>query len=1070
MPSFQYLKKGCPICQGDRTDCRQSIETDLIFCLSNNSVRGYKAVGNDSHGFTMYAVDGGEGFSKEIINTKRVSMRRKQEERKEFNRQGMLTAEQRSENWGAIAEQLTLNDRHRFDLLSRGLSKSAIEGIGFISASDNQRLETKVSNRMAGVAHDGKGLINRAGMIIPVRNNHQQTIGWQIKTDDSSNGKYVWSAPVQVNRRELSVHTKEEFELPLQFAFKAASRVVGLCEGTLKPLIASDRHNVTFIGASGGNFASSPQLLKSYLVDACESAATDTVVIYPDAGSLSNPNVANQLNKTISTCTNLGYRVLIADWGQLLDKSFPDIDELASLTTVTYLTPAQLKRVADGQDVTFTASLHGGDEEIIERIPAKLAQTVSELQDKVGRELMIVEKQSIKPYTPGCLPDYYVGNASQVRWEIKSEQRIYFYQEAIKKGYPTILDNSAPGTGKSYSVARLSNQFLSGEPGHLWYLSKSSRNPTTAGVEQLYTELPVRNNGFDYDETKLTPLGYPQRRLKKAEDGRKEGNCHLTAAFQSARAKGLSLDLCSKCPFARDCKTKDGDGFGYKHQMSQAMVDGNLRANPKSLVDSMIKAGAIAIVDEPSQALEATTEWKLSVNEVMRTARWLLNLDLYSPIAHDIWVLIKELAAFSMRVSKSNYGFETTEIVKGLPPVGDLTEHLAWVDARQQELEQELSEKRNNSNSINVVPTQWVRAFLEAVSTGYGALNVHNDTITIVTPNARLRSVLEAFRSVIYQDATLSVTKLGLMLDVPTDNILVCEVVDSSSDNLEFVQVTGLGNGSINRTAKQQENLDALQEILSQKHRDLGAIDWKRHAKPGELIFFSDARGSNAFESKSALMLKGVPYPNVSAIANECACYYGAGQRTATQLIYDDALVGELIQAFGRLRANQKHGQKLTIYFASDLNLSFLTNLGYKVTQTPAIAFSKKIASRSQLALSAISKAFKQLGECNISEMAAYLGKSASAISQATKRFGGWKSLSKLLSILMSAPILEAGDRKIEVSDVSIEALLNELSNQPDLVKQLPKLLKASNKIQLVFKIISLLPASVQNQFLAAQG
>lgn len=1072
MPQFAYLKLSCPICNGARKDCRQSLETDLIFCLSNNQApQGYKHVGHDSHSFGMYAVAAEDssavGFSRDVQNAKFVSMRRKLELAQESNRKGMLDAAGRDENWKAIAKQLKLEDRHKYDLIGRGLSAEAIAHFGFKSVERNHPLDYKVNNKQAGINQAGNGMITKAGYLVPISNNHSQVIGWQVKTDDSSNGKYVWAAPVTVNKKELSAHTKEEFELPLQMAYQVESKVVGLCEGTLKPLVASHRHNLTMIGSSGGNFASSSKLLKQYLADACEAACTDTVTIFPDSGSLSNPNVAKQLEKTVKTVESFGYRVLIASWGQLLDKSFPDIDELASLATVAYVTPAQVKRIADGQEVSFFPNLMTEEaEELLEKMPQALAQTAAELEDKVGRDLLVVEKQEIKKYKQGCLPEYSVGDAGATRWEITPNQRIYFYQEAIKKGYPIVLDNSAPGTGKSYSVARLSNQFLSGDPGHLWYLSKQSRNPSTAGVEQMFNELPVRNNGFDYDEHKTTPLGYPQRKAKKAEYERKEGNCHYTAAFQSARSKGISVDLCKKCPFKKDCGNASGDGYGYRHEMREAMINANLRANPKSLVETMIKGGAIAIVDEPSQALDATTEWKLSINEVLRTARWLLNLDMYSMVAQEIWMLVKRLTGFCAGVSPSGYGFETSEIVKDLNVKNDLTEHINWVDQKTAELEEELATGKNTVNSISVIPTQWVRAFLETLQNGYGAINVHNDTITIVTPNTRLRDTLGAFRSVIYQDATLSVTKLGLMLDKPTDSILVCEVSDTSSENLEFVQITGLGNGSVKRSDIQQSKLDLLQKKLTERHSELGAIDWKRHAKPGELIFFSDARGSNAFESKSALLIKGVPYPNVTAVSNECACYYGIGQKTATQLIYDDSLVGELIQAFGRIRANQKPGQKLTIYFASDLNLSFLSNQGYKVTKVPAIEFSKSIATRSQLALRALTQGFKELGNCeSISTMASHLGKSAASISQVTKRFGGWKPLSKLLSVLLSAPLTVGGDRKMKVSESNVESLLTELSQQSDLIKNLPQVIRSSNRIDLIFKVISLLPVSAQARF-----
>ena len=87
------------------------------------------------------------------------------------------------------------------------------------------------------------------------------------------------------------------------------------------------------LGASGGLFASSPQLLKAYLTKASNILHTKSVLLFPDAGAVRNPLVLKQYKRTIDLIQSLGFNVAtaklavgIAWWGQV-DKSHPDPDE-----------------------------------------------------------------------------------------------------------------------------------------------------------------------------------------------------------------------------------------------------------------------------------------------------------------------------------------------------------------------------------------------------------------------------------------------------------------------------------------------------------------------------------------------------------------------------------------------------------------------------------------------------------------------------------------------------------------------------------------------------------------------
>ena len=54
--TFLYLKRSCPICGGERRDCRENSETQVIHCRSGNEApEGFSFLGLDGIGFGMYA-------------------------------------------------------------------------------------------------------------------------------------------------------------------------------------------------------------------------------------------------------------------------------------------------------------------------------------------------------------------------------------------------------------------------------------------------------------------------------------------------------------------------------------------------------------------------------------------------------------------------------------------------------------------------------------------------------------------------------------------------------------------------------------------------------------------------------------------------------------------------------------------------------------------------------------------------------------------------------------------------------------------------------------------------------
>jgi hypothetical protein len=101
----------------------------------------------------------------------------------------------------------------------------------------------------------------------------------------------------------------------------AEAGVAYLAEGTLKPKLAALLHDEYFIGASSGNFASSPIQVRSALI------GYHTVVITVDGGDAINSHRITHWERQAIFLIELGLKVKFAWWGQV-NKDNNDVDEI----------------------------------------------------------------------------------------------------------------------------------------------------------------------------------------------------------------------------------------------------------------------------------------------------------------------------------------------------------------------------------------------------------------------------------------------------------------------------------------------------------------------------------------------------------------------------------------------------------------------------------------------------------------------------------------------------------------------------------------------------------------------
>ena len=325
----------CPVCNGERHDCRQKLETNLIHCRSlEANPLDYIYRGQDTWGFNLWAYKpDAEEWADERRQEWQLEQQRKralkeQQEREKLKK--LLPIQERDQIIRSILDQLTLSDRHREILKNRGFTDTQIDEAGYRSVKQWQKLTNPVSNRLSGVKWDGNSLINHTdGILIPVPNEDGLYTHLRVNdlTPDTTHKYY----PLSSAKRGVKYHLASgEQPVAVYLPDKPSEKqIIGFTEGLeYKPLLASSNVGIPIIGASGGNFASSRRAIEAAIATIKAKYGWEDqtqYILYADAGSIINSNVALQYQKLGEIVPSLK----VADWGQLEEpENSLDIDEV----------------------------------------------------------------------------------------------------------------------------------------------------------------------------------------------------------------------------------------------------------------------------------------------------------------------------------------------------------------------------------------------------------------------------------------------------------------------------------------------------------------------------------------------------------------------------------------------------------------------------------------------------------------------------------------------------------------------------------------------------------------------
>jgi hypothetical protein len=290
-----------------------------------------------------------------------------------------------------------------------------------------------------------------------------------------------------------------------------------------------------------------------------------------------------------------------------------------------------------------------------------------------------------------------------------------------------------------------------------------------------------------------------------------------------------------------------------------------------------------------------------------------------------------------------------------------------------------------------------------------GALRCEKGRLTIFSRSHRHTDVIKSLKFNIYLDGTISAERLGLLLDIPSEEILVIEQWHPVRNNLRIVQITGMGKLGKERSHGLKQRVQALRSELLQRHPDIAFGDWKAQAEVGDGQWFVNLRGSNEFQNRSALAVFGIPYQNIGYLQalyqTLTGCYSELNEELlleGLQRFIDAHVEADIEQAMERLRALIRHEEQLTFYFVGDYDLR---NLGVPVEQVEAFLITPLAGTTAQITRWKIQSAFRQLtlgGEkVTQDKLALEANITQGRLSQIAADFGGWGVLKKILAALL---------------------------------------------------------------------
>lgn len=630
---------------------------------------------------------------------------------------------------------------------------------------------------------------------------------------------------------------------------------------------------------------------------------------------------------------------------------------------------------------------------------------------------------------------YYTGGDLPTKEELAGRMVIVpdnFYQEYYEKvcRCPDIkyaLDVSSTGSGKSHVAGQLqiSNCFEIPEPTegeeiktefHKIILSMPGhRNPTVAGIEENFPDLPARHNGYELDYDKKTALGNPFR-VKATDETipelRTQSNCHWTDHLNQIYASGRDPEkVCKVCPHFKKCKSGMGDGYGFLYQYHDAMKWQYASTSPQLISKNLFNPKTIGIFDEiDSGSYEMAKTTNFSDHDYVG---FLNGINQHDPtLRDDFKAFFTGIEGVLACKELPTYGLENHDIIFGLQGVcsglGEVPDNVDDLINRIERIE--VLSRPDLGDLVKKKRTDLITAIgigkIAQIWCGKenGSLRFNDSRISIQYKNKRMIEGIKNTSTSIMQSATVNPDWLCLQLGINKDDLLIFAKLSEVPSNLLITQVVngfGVFNKQRDKELSEKKKAIVTAHILKKdkiEREQLGVIDYKDFADGENLTHFADGRGSNLFQSKNSVVSYGIPFPHIgSAVANYITMtgdrdfkYAKDHKNRAFTDYYKHLVRTEVLQEAGRLRANRRTDESLHYWVCGDGDLSWLELLGYRFEQTECKNISIDLCTKVEqvkiftlkVGVELARKGKAYLDRIGVKGMAAKLGKSHSAVIQ----------------------------------------------------------------------------------------
>jgi hypothetical protein len=928
----------------------------MTFADALQSVPGFKFIGRTKDDlWGKWVEDDDRTWTEQERDRWREEQRDKRQQRAEEEAQrraAAMTAEERDRHNRRLLDQLTLHPIDRADLHRRNLTDEQIAKWGVKSVEQWQKLEQELPHTLPGVNLTGDSLnVPGAGYLCPIYDVEEFLVGFQIRLRDGEI-RYLWLTSATRKRPNGATPHLPNGELPLAVhrPEHLIEKNIAFAEGVgAKPFITAQRRGQVTIGAAGGQFASSPKTLKATLDRLSVELDTKTIDFYPDAGAIHNRHVMRQYRSTWRLLRKWNYQVRVA-WWQQETKAAPDVDELEDFSEIAWLSTAQIEAMAHPRF------------DWLEQIRKKLQQKPKPVESAAALRVTLDESQ---------IHEYAAGD------------RLQIWKTAIAQGYRYLLDRSLPGCGKSYDSGNVDPKSF--EAAQLIYLSDQHRNPTveTLDLANGWIDLEARHAGLTRE---TTPGGKTRlRRSGKGEIPNIAANCNRNQVISALRAKHVTgadtaSTICSTCPLREPCTHAEGSGYGFLNQRHSALSSPKLRAHPDSLPDpnDYSLSDTILLVDEPGQIFQNKQDIQVTLKDLEQTV---LKLVSHSHLFETVEPLIVALLPYLDKSEKiGKFGINHLELVQKLPvPIVNLevlsrvlspdlsflnTTAAHGVDLADlpRQLRKQFSERDTQTaeQAEERVVKQWLPDLIRVLAGQIPGASIRIDYqgLTLTLPDGRHRTIAQSAKAAIFLDGTLQPIDLALKLGCKPEEFFVCQQIIPNQQNLKITQVIDLGRMGVQRGADQQKRANAIVTHYLELDAATKVIDFKKFAEEGMGVWWRDSRGTNDFEQVSRLILIGTPCRNLADLQAEYAVLDGSfpdENNSDFKAFVDRAILADIHQAIGRLRAHRRLDKFLEIVLLSNFSIDIAT------TQVKALDITPEAATKWERFVLAVKSAVESL-------------------------------------------------------------------------------------------------------------